>query len=232
MAGLMPQTVRGTSIPVQPNGTVDMNVLMAGTVDRITGNYYDTLKLANTVAAFAPQYNLFTAPIGKPDPYPLVAPPPVKTKVETNNVSDCSNGFAPPFDIVVDSIGNYILGNAALADVLSFIEYSYFEMSILQKVQWDGHFETYPPGQGVFGATSQAAESAWQLGIVSPDAKKRFGRFGKYLAPQVMWSYNLFFPAQSGPIVGGVPAAAGLATGGNGLVFRAYLFGLVDRPVT
>jgi hypothetical protein len=47
-----------------------------------------------------------------------------------------------------------------------------------------------------------------------------------------MWSWDLNFPANAGPVVGGVHTTPTLSAGGNGACIRFYLFGLLDRPVT
>ena len=242
MASTMPTTVRGTDVPVNANGTVDINALIQGTADRVTGHWYYTLKLA-AGAVLQPQYNLFNAALNDPDPYPLatiVGPPfPILTKVETNIPSRCNNGLPPPYDTVVDSIGCFVQQNTLKADMDMFLQYGYFEFAILSKIQWEGKMESYPAGMGISGFTSQTNESGWQVGLPDPNAKKRFGRYGKYLAPNLMWSFNLYFPPQSGPVIAPAvqPAAPSLLaagatpTPGVGLVFRAYVFGLIDRPV-
>ena len=240
--GSMPSVVRGTQIPVTSSGTVDINALIQGTADRVTGHWYYTLKLA-AGAVLAAQYNLFNAALNDPDPYPLatiVGPPfPILTKVETNIPSRCNNGLPPPYDTVVDSIGCFIQPSTIKADVDTFLQYGYFEFSILSKVQWDGKLEAYPAGMGLTGFTTQTNESGWTVGVADPGGKKRFGRYGKYLAPNLMWSFNLFFPPGSGPVIAhatqpaapSLLASAATPTPGVGLTFRAFVFGLIDRPV-
>jgi len=239
--GTFPATVNNTNVPVSASGAVDMNALIQGTADRVTGNYYYTLKLAAGTTMNA-QYNLFNAALGDPDPYPLTSltpgtSAPMLSKVETNIPAKSSSGLPIPYDIVVDSIGCYIDPTTIKADVDMFRQYGYFEFAILSKVQWDGKFEAYPAGMGLSGFTTQSNESGWQLGDPSPNAKKRFGQYGKYLAPQLQWSFNIFFPPTSGPVVSGSIVAPSLLasnatpTAGVGLMFRTYLFGLIDRPV-
>lgn len=242
MSGVMPATVRGTSVPVSPTGNVDINALMQGVSDRVTGHYYYKLKLAAGTVLQA-QYNLFSAALSEADPYPLatiVGPPfPILTKVETNIPSRCNAGLPPPYDIVVDGIGVFIDPVTIKADHDILRRYGYFEMAILGKVQWDGPLQAYPAGMGLSGMTTQTTESGWQLGIPSPNDKKRFGRYGKYLAPQLQWSFNLFFPPTSGPVsaITNQPGAATLTsssttpTDGVGTEIVAFLFGLIDRPV-
>ena len=224
-----------SGVQYNPNTmTVDMNSLQAGIVDRISGHYYYTLELA-AGAALQPQYSLFNAYIGQADPYPLVAND-VLTEVKTNMYSTSNQGFSPPWDIVLDSIGVEFDPMMLPADIDLLNRYGYFEFSILQKVQWNGKLSNYPAGMGMSGATSQNAQSQWNNGVPDPNSRKRFGRYGKYLGPQTMWSWNLYFPANAGPVVGGVHTIPTLATaatfGGIGACVRFYLFGLLDRPVT
>jgi hypothetical protein len=226
---------------VSASGNVDINSLMQGVSDRVTGQYYYTLKLAAGTVLQA-QYNLFSAALAEVDPYPLatiIGPAPMLSKVETNIPTRASAGLPPPYDIVIDSIGLFIQPSTIKADVDILIQYSYFEFAILGKVQWDGKLESYPAGMGLSGFSTQTTESGWQLGLPSPNEKKRFGKYGKYLAPQLQWSFTLFFPPTSGPITAPatVPGAAQLTassatpTDGVGTMIRAYLFGLIDRPV-
>jgi len=154
--------------------------------------------------------------------------------------ASAQQGFPAPWDIIVDSLGWFVQQNTIKADVDLLTQYSYFEFAILGKVQWDGKIDVYPAGVGLSGFTTQSNESGWQLGLPDPNARKRFGHYGKYLAPLMNWSMTLFLPPQSGPVTAPatVRGAATLTasnatpTPGAGLVLRSYLFGLVDRPVS
>ena len=213
--------------------TVDMNSLQSGIVDRVSGFYYWTLEVA-AGAALAPQYNLFNAATSEADPYPLVAGD-VLTNVKTNILTRASFGFAPPYDIVLDSIGIEVDPLMHPIDINLVHRYGYFQFKILQKVQWEGKIANYPAGMGITGATDQHGQSQWNNGVPSPNERKRFGRYGKYLGPQTMWSWELDFPANAGPVSAGAHTTATLLTanqGGTGLCLRFYLFGLLDRPVT
>lgn len=239
----MPATVAGTQVPVTPGGTVDMNALLGGISDRVTGNFYYTLKLA-AATSLLERYTLFNAALGDADPYPLstiVGPPfPTLSKVETNIPSKANTGLTPPYDIVIDSVAVYVEPSTIKADLDILETYGYFEFAILSKVQWDGKFVAYPPGIGYSGFSTQSNESGWQIGMSDPSARKRFGHFGKYLAPNVQWSFNLFFPATSGPVsaITNQPGQASLTasnaspTPGVGTVIRAFMFGLLGRPVS
>jgi hypothetical protein len=231
-----------------PGGQVDMNSLIGNIKDAITGNYYSTVKLAagTTLAAF---YNLFNAGLGQPDPYPLstvTGAAPILTKVETNVLVAANFGLTPPYDIVIDSVGVYVHPFVSKNDLDILTLYSYFEFAILGKVQWDGKLESYPAGMGYSGFSTQTNESGWQMGNPDPNAKKRFGHFGKYLSPNLTFSWPIYFPPTSGPVGGtypptaasGTPAAATLSayantpTPGHGAWIRGHMFGILGRPVS
>ncbi len=233
-------TGSGTAIPLNANGSVNINALINGMVSRDIWAYYYTLKLA-AATTFAAQYNLFNAASGSPDPYPLSGSP-VLTHVETNMPSTCNNGFSAPRDLIMDQIGFYFLSSgcgatnsgvgtfAAVADMLAFCQYSYFEFKIIDKIFSEGFLELQPPGVGFTGMSTQQATGVWTLGLVSPHSVNRLNNFAKYLAPLMPWSLNIYFPSGSGP----AGAAAALLTqgaGGNGLWLKSMLKGLTDRAV-
>ena len=237
-----------TLVPGQNVTQADMNALMGGIKDVVTGFYYSTVKLA-AGTALSSFYNFFNAGLGQPDPYPLstvTGPAPILTKVETNVIVASNFGLTPPYDIIIDSIGLYIDPMTVKRDLDVIRLYSYFEFSILGKVQWDGKVEFYPTGQGISGFSTQTNESGWQNGISDPNAKKRFGEYGKYLSPNLTFAWPLFFPPTSGPVGGtfpptaatGVPSQASLLaytatpTPGIGTQLRAVMSGILGRPVT
>jgi hypothetical protein len=239
-----------TLVPGQNVTQADMNALMGGIKDVVTGYYYSTVKLA-AGTALASFYNFFNAGLGQPDPYPLstiTGAAPILTKVETNVIVASNFGLTPPYDIIIDSLGLYVHPFTIKQDLDTLTLYSYFEFTILGKVQWDGKLEFYPPGQGYSGFSTQTTESGWQNGISDPNAKKRFGEYGKYLSPNLTFAWPLYFPPTSGPVGGifppvyaassGVPSQASLTAGnatptpGNGTQLRAIMSGILGRPVT
>ena len=113
--------------------------------------------------------------------------------------STSNQGFNPPWDIVLDSIGIEFDPQMTPGDINLIMRYSYFQFKILQKMQWEGKLEAYPAGMGISGATSQNAQSQWNSGDPNPNARKRFGRFGKYLGPQTMWCWESELPRQRRP---------------------------------
>ena len=233
-------TGSGGSIPLNQNGSVNINALINGMVSRDIWAYYYTLKIAASTT-YAAQYNLFNAASGSPDPYPLSGSP-VLTHVETNMPSTCNNGFSAPRDLIMDQIGFYFLSSgcgatnqgvgtfASVSDMLAFCQYSYFEFKIIDKIFSEGFLELQPPGVGFTGMSTQQQVGVWTLGLVNPHSVNRMNNFAKYLAPLMPWSLNIYFPSGSGPA--GVSAATLSTTaGGNGLWLKAFLKGLTDRAV-
>lgn len=237
----------GNMVPLLPNGSVDVNALVGGMVSRDRWTYYDTLYLA-AGQQLLNEYDMFQRPSGSQDQYPLAAytVAPTKTHVQTNMPSSCSTGFSNPRDLLLNQIGFYFLssgcnyasvangGMARLADVQTFCQFSYFEFKIIDKVYIEGYLELQPSGSGIYGTSTQQAESSWTVGIANPHAVNELNNYAKYLAPLMQWSCNIFIPPQSGPASGGVGVAPTLLTsnqGGNGLVLRVGLTGLTDRAV-
>ena len=239
----------GTAIPLTPNGSVNINALLASMVSRDIWTYYYTLKLASGTS-LAPQYTLFNQPSGQADPYPLAAasPSPILSHVETNMPSSASNGFTAPRDLILNRLGFYFLpgasGNSAttegpglqanLNDFFTFYQYSYFEFKIIDKIFIEGYLELQPSGVGFSGFTTVSSTNIAGLGMVNPHATNKMGDFAKYLAPQMPWSLIIYFPSSSGPLSGATPAQVSLlasGSGGRGLVLKSNLTGLTDRAV-
>src|SRR5437868_3315231 len=89
-------TGRGTPIPVDSRGNLDINALIGQMVDRRKTYVYDTLKLPPGATVASTPYRFFQTPIGQPDPYNNNA---VKTELETNMVS--TGMFNPPYDMII-----------------------------------------------------------------------------------------------------------------------------------
>jgi hypothetical protein len=233
-------TGSGAAIPMNSNGSVNINALVGMMVSRDIWAYYYTLKLA-AATTYASSYSLFNAASGSPDPYPLSGNP-VLTHVETNMPSTASNGFSAPRDLIMDQIGFYFLPGgcgasgqavgtqANINDFYAFCQYSYFEFKIIDKIFSEGFLELQPSGVGFAGFSTNANTNIVTLGMSNPHAVNRMNSFSKYLAPLMTWSLTIFFPPQSGP---GGASAATLSTGagGNGLWLKAFLKGLTDRAV-
>jgi hypothetical protein len=149
----------------------------------------------------------------------------------------CSQGFSAPRDLLLDCIGFEFL-NTQRDDIEAFIISSYFEFKIIDKIYFEGPMEDHPPGVGLYGVSTKTSESAWGLGFpAGPASRNRFGKeFGKYIAPQMQFSLNLYFPKT--PIIAstaGLGSGTGtfLATnqGGTGVALKTHLYGLTDRAV-
>jgi len=90
--------------------------------------------------------------------------------------STSNQGFNPPWDIVLDSIGVEFDPQMTPADINLVSRYSFFQFKILQKMQWEGKLENYPAGMGISGATSQNAQSQWNNG--DPNRMRASGSAG------------------------------------------------------
>lgn len=227
------RTGTNQAIPGTASGAVDINALIKGMVSRDVWTYYYTLNIpaGNTVVS---QYTLFNQVAGGTDPYNSGV---MLTKVQTNIPSVSSQGFSAPRDLVLDSIGYYFAPQTNLTDQGNFVQNSYFEFKILDKIFFEGPIVLHPSGTGIMGFSSKTNEGVWQNGEVSVRNRKRFGDYAKYLAPLMQYSLNIYFPASGVPTPGS-PGAGGnqfvlLTTnqGGAGISLRVDLNGLTDRPV-
>lgn len=222
------KTGSGNPIPTSKGGAPDINALIGQMVDRGLWWYYYTLKLA-AGSTLSSQYTLFNAALGSPDPYPLSGTPTL-TKVETNMPNTSSNGFNAPRDLILDQIGFKIQESALLTDIVSFDQYSYFELKIIDKIFYEGKISWHPMGTGISGFSTKTNESAWLYGTPNQAAVVRFGNFAKYIAPQMNWSLVLYFPPSSGPSASALTLTT-TNNGGSGVTLVTFLKGLTDRAV-
>jgi hypothetical protein len=172
-----------------------------------------------------------------PDPYPLGGTATVLTKADTNMPQACSSGFSAPRDLLLDAIGFEFI-NTALVDIQAFEVACYFEFKIIDKIYFEGPLQDHPPGVGAYGTTGIVTQAAWGLGFPGgKDSRNRFGtQFGKYIAPQMQFSLNLFFPKTPLiPLLAGIGSGtstfATTAGGGFGVTLKTHLYGLTDRAV-
>lgn len=233
-AGL--KTGAGTPVPVMPNGAVDINALIANMLDRGIWDYYYTLYIVQAAIPLN-TYALFNAPMNAQDPYPPGGTAVTLTKTDTNMPQACSAGFSAPRDLLLDSIGFEFI-NTTLADIQAFSLCCFFEFKIIDKVYFEGPLQDHPPGIGIYGHTTASAQQVWGYGMpAGKESRNRFGtQFGKYIAPQMQFSLNLFFPKT--PILtnltgigGGAGTFQTTAQGGTGVSLKVHLFGLTDRAV-
>jgi len=236
----------GATVPVLPNGQININALLNSTVKRDPWRYYSTLKLANGTVV-APQYQLFNAAVGQPDPNPLVGGPATQTltKVETNMPQSCTNGFGAPRDLIMDGLGFYFkqvgpnlqpgavggVINSNELDMISFANYCYFEFKIIDAIFLEGALEFKPGGLGFYGVSTTRGQQVYSLGITNIHTADRVtAQYAKYLAPLLTWSLTLYLPANAGP-GGAALTLLTTAQAGAGLQLMAYISGLTDRAI-
>jgi hypothetical protein len=237
-------------MPQQLSGVIggtpaDINALIRGSVSRDPWWYYSTLKLA-AATAFLPQWQLFNASVGQPDPNPLVggAATQTLTKVETNMPSACSSGFSAPRDLIMDGIGFYFRASGCgnlndgvgtfcnVSDMLAFTQFTYFEFKIIDKIFAEGMLELKPGGLGFNGMTTAQAQQVFTLGIANPHAVQKSGlQYAKYLAPLQPWSVTIYAPSNAGPQGAAAQLLPQGNSGGHGLWLVSYLSGLTDRAI-
>ena len=221
----------------------DINAILASMVSRDQWTYYYTLKLDAGTNITTNPYALFDQAVNKPDPYPVAGLNANLTKVETNMPAACSNGFPPPRDLIMDQLGFYFRAsgvgtannaigtNANVADMMAFCQYSYFEFKIIEKVFIEGLLDFNPSGVGFTGVATQNQQQVYSLGMVNPHAVNRLrADYAKYLAPQMQWSVNIYFPPLAGP-GGAAPTLLTANQGGHGLWLVSFVKGLTSRAI-
>ncbi len=230
----------------QVNGALDVNSLIAGMVDRTPWQFYDTLKLAPG-ATVSNQYIMFQNAKGQQDQYNGSQ---VKTFVETNMQS--GGQFNPPHDLLLQCIGFEVFGDSRLYDIFQVFKYSYFELTIDEKVFFRAPLDFYPSGTGITGMSTQSTESAWNNGTPNPYATRRFDKFSRYIPPLMNFNVTVFFPetlgqatntavgattnltpaqVTAGQTAAALPILLTQGQGGAGLWLKCILDGLTDRSV-
>lgn len=190
---------------------ININAVMANWVDRGLWYYYDTLSITQG-AAGAASYSMFSVPVGQSS----------KTRTQTN--MRVGNRFPPPTCLVLDQIGFYFSPDVLLADQILFMKNYRLEFKIDNKVYFEGLMWMYPPGLGVSGYSTKTAESAWGIGQPNFFSVRMFGDYGKYIAPDQLFEFNLICD-------GTAPTFAATAAGGVGVLLVPILHGLTDRSV-
>jgi hypothetical protein len=239
------KTGSGKAIPVFTQGPmagqIDINALIASTLDRRKKYFHDMLKLAPGATVANTPYLMFQVPLGAQDPYNGNI---AKTMLETNMRS--GGMFNPPYDLIVNNLGFKFNEDVLLFDMEQLLKLCWFDFKILEKTMWDGGLWRHPPGAGVSGATSATSEAAWNNGIPEPGAIWWFGDYKKYIPPLVNFSLTLNFPesyntffnsnlpanvAAQGTAGTNLPTLASQAKGSNGVQLDCILNGLSDGPV-
>jgi hypothetical protein len=196
---------------------VDINSVIAGMVDRGVWPYYDNLVTA-AGTALQSQYTMFAYQLGVSDPITGLT----KTLINTNMT--VPKQFSPPRCLVLMWMGFYFRG-MLLADIQLILNNYYFQFFIDDKEFFQGFLELHPSGLGVFGASTNSGESAWQNGLPAFQAHRAFGRYSKYIAPLQQFTAKLTC-GYSTP-----PTLTTTALGGKGLNLYWVLDGLTDRSV-
>lgn len=201
----------------------DTNSIMQGWVDRGPWQYWDTITFP-AGAPVAQQYNPFSVPIGAQNP--LTAATTTKTKLQTNMVR--GNQFPPPRCLLLMAIGFQFSPDFTKADIDKIWKSCYMEFRIDDKIFHEGFLWLYPAGAGLFGVSTQTSESAYTIGLPSPDKQRRYGDWSKYIAPLQQFSLTLTFG-------GGGIAIPTLGTGDGTTDLAGNLVitldGLTDRSV-
>lgn len=206
------------------------NSIMQGWVDRGPWQYWDTLTLPRSAtAALQSQYTPFSVPIGQQDPLASIASGTTvtKTKLQTNMTE--GNKFPPPRCLLLEAIGFYFSSQWLKADMDKFLDASYMEFRIDDKIFHEGQLWQFPPGAGMTGTTYGTTEEAWGLGIKAPFYMRRYGSWSKYIAPEQRFSMNI-------NLGGGLVSVPSLSSGGTTTgaypgVIVVFLDGLTDRSV-
>jgi hypothetical protein len=239
-------TGSGNPVPTLPNGALDVNSLIAQMVDRTPWQWYDTLKFAPG-AQLTNSYTLFQSQKGAQDVYNGNQ---VKTFCETNMLT--GGMFTAPHDLLLKQIGFEIVHDGTLYDIIQVFKYSYFELTIDEKVFYRAPLEFHPPGVGLYGVTTRTTVGVFTNGIPNPYATRRFGDFSRYIPPLMAFNVTVYFPetlaaatnTASGAttnltpqqvvqsqLSANLPTLMTQANGGAGIWLRVILDGLTDRPV-
>ena len=144
----------GNPIPGTAAGGVDINSLIQGMVSRDVWTYYYTLNIPVSTQVNT-QYALFNYTAGQTDPYNTTA---TLSKVQTNMPSSATQGFSAPRDLVLDSLGFTFNPATTLIDQTNFVDNSYFEFKILDKIFFEGPIMLFPGGTGIMGFSSKPAK--------------------------------------------------------------------------
>ena len=178
---------QGNPIPVQTDGTIDINALVGMLVDQRKDYVYDTKTLPPGYTFTGTPLRFFQVAIGQQDPDNGNI---VKTEQETNMRTGGS--FSPPYDFIMNNLGFYLCIGADVYDIATIFNMTRFEFKILQKIQFAGHLQRHPSGMGVTGMSTQGSQQNWLNGIADPRAIWWFGDWRKYIPPQVNFTLDWY----------------------------------------
>ena len=230
-------------MPVPQNLTVaatqglDINAIYGRFKDRGAWPYYDTIFLdagtGGTSGAVLSQYTPFTVPIGQAD----AVFGSNKTRVQTNMISSGSSfGFGSTRCFIMEAIGFQFATWLPKAACDNIMQNCYMQFAIAEKVFYEGTLDLWPGGFGFWGVTTQTGEETWTNGIPNPNAMRRFGvKYGKYIAPTVPFTLNIFFPQNTPTLTIPASAPGAITNGANSHIcvpiLKIVLDGLTDREI-
>lgn len=197
------------------SGGRNTNAVMPNVVDRGPWFVWDTVQVA-AAGTVVSQYNLFSTPIGQPNPWTNNSQ---KTKLQTNMTN--SNQFSPPKCMLVRRLGFYMSSRMLKGDIDLIWDNCYMEFKIDDKIYHEGQLYKFPPGAGMSGLTTQSGIGAFNNGLPSIAYCVDFGDWAKYIAPLQNFTLNIFFP-------GTLPT---MDPNGVGWYQPTFIDGLNDRPV-
>lgn len=205
------------------------NPIMPNSADIVNWILYDRFTFAQA-ATIPNRFQFFTQPIGTNS----------KTKVDTN--LELVQQLAAPLWMNVIGVGFYISSNTIKADIDLFLNSSYMEFWVGQKVYLEGPLQCFPTSAGLSGVTTQTEESAYSLG--APVMGNMFdvrlpaglGLGGNTVADGLIGItilQNQQFHVDIKADAGGATMTANTAnpTPGAGLQISCYLHGILSRGV-
>jgi|GEM_PF-3656928 len=200
------------------------NAFVANMVDQEPFIYWDTLQ-SPTATQVPSTFFCFSIAVGQPNPANVGGIP--NTKLQTN--MQTANQFPPPRCILLNAMEFQYSSRMTKGDIDLIEDGAYFEFKISDKIFFEGYVRDLPAGAGLMGVTTNNGESVYTNGWPTPQGRRTFGSWSKYIPPLTRFSLNLFFNG-SNNIVGG-NATPPTMTGAVGLLMRVCLDGITALPV-
>ena len=232
-------TVRQQQLAVDQTAGLDINAIYGRFKDRGAWPYYDEIYLdagtSGASGAVLAQYTPFTVPVGGQDAVFGLN----KTRVQTNMISSGSQfGFGSTRCFIMEAIGFQFSPFLTKNDCDLIVTNCFMQFSIAEKVFYEGTLDLWPGGFGTFGVSTTTGEESWTNGVANPNAMRRFGvKFGKYIAPTVPFTLNIFFPQNTPTLTfpGGSSTPGALTNPANSHIcvpiLKILLDGLTDREI-
>lgn len=204
------------------------NPIMPNSADIVNWVLYDRFTFV-AGATIPNRFQFFTAPIGG-----------AKTKVDTN--LELVQQLAAPLWMNVVGVGFWISSNTIKLDIDLFMNSSYMEFWVGQKVYLEGPLQCFPAAAGLGGVTTNTNESVYTNGV--PQVGNYFdvrlpaglGLGGNTVADGLIGitilqnqQFHVDIKADAGGAT--LTAAAAVPTPGAGLQVMCYLYGILSRGV-